>query len=271
MDGEVSSLPAAQFAEGLAGRVLVDRFELEALAGAGGMGCVYRARDRATDATVAVKLLAGGGDVTRFEREAAVLATIDHPRVVRHVAHGVTPEGWPYIAMEWLTGEDLGRRLDAGPLGVEDTVRLALRVAESLSAAHAQGVVHRDLKPANLFLVGGRLDDVKLLDFGIARTDDAAELTASGAVMGTPQYMAPEQVRSELVDARTDVYGLGAVLFRCLAGQPPFAGAHPIAVLAKIVLEPAPRLRSLRADVPADLDALVSRMLAKEPAERPAS
>lgn len=254
----------------LVGRVLAERFELRALAGVGGMGRVYRAIDRRSGDAVALKVLPGdGGDAARFAREAEVLASLDHPGVVRHVAHGTTSEGWQYLAMEWLVGEDLAHRLELGTLGIEETLVLAKRVSEALSAAHAHGIVHRDLKPGNLFLVGGRLDEVKLLDFGIARMLDGGELTVSGTVIGTPQYMSPEQVRGAPVDARADVYGLGAVIFRCLAGHPPFAGTHQIAVLAKIVLETPARLRDLRDEVPPQLDALLERMLAKDPDQRP--
>ncbi|MGH7298745.1 MAG: serine/threonine-protein kinase, partial [Polyangiaceae bacterium] len=257
-------------ADVLLGQLLAGRFELQVLAGAGGMGRVYRALDRQTGATVAVKVLPGDGDAARFAREAQVLAALDHPGIVRHVAHGVTPEGWQYLAMEWLTGEDLARRLERGPMNVDDTVATIAHAAEAISAAHRQGVVHRDLKPANLFLVDGRLDTVKILDFGIARTQEGGDLTVSGTVMGTPAYMSPEQVRSDAVDARADVYALGAVMFRCLVGHPPFAGAHQVAILAKIVLEPPPRLRTLVPGAPADLEDLLERMLAKDAAERPA-
>lgn len=251
--------------------MLANRFELQTLAGSGGMGRVYRARDQATERDVAVKVLPADGDAVRFVREAEVLASLDHPGVVRHVAHGVTPEGWQYLAMEWLEGEDVSGRLDrAGTLSVQETLLLATGVADALSAAHARGIVHRDLKPGNLFLVGKRLDALKLLDFGIARMLSGGELTVSGAVIGTPQYMAPEQVRGAPVDARADVYGLGAVMFRCLVGRAPFGGAHQVAVLAKIVLEPPPRLRDVCPDAPPDMEALLERMLSKEPDQRPA-
>lgn len=256
-------------ADALLGYVVDDRFELQAVAGAGGMGCVYRARDRLTGSPVAVKVLPADGDAARFAREAHVLSTLDHPSIVRHVGHGVTAEGWQYLAMEWLAGEDLARRLELGPLSVGETLLLATKVAESLGAAHARGVIHRDLKPGNLFLVGGRLDCIKLLDFGIARLLDGGDLTVSGTVIGTPQYMPPEQVRGAPVDARADVYGLGAVMFRCLTGRAPFGGAHQIAVLAKIVLEPPERLRTLCPDAPPQLEELLDRMLAKDPALRP--
>ncbi|HEY1695189.1 MAG TPA: protein kinase [Polyangiaceae bacterium] len=254
----------------LLGQVLAERFELQSLAGAGGMGRVYRALDRTSGAAVAVKVLPGDGDAARFAREAQVLASLDHPGIVRHVAHGVTPEGWQYLAMEWLTGEDLARHLERSAMGVVETTAIVDRAAEALAVAHRRGVVHRDLKPGNLFLVDGRLDVVKVLDFGIARTEEGGDLTASGTVMGTPAYMSPEQVRSDVIDPRADVYALGAVMFRCLVGHPPFAGAHQIAVLAKIVLEPAPLLRTILPDAPPDLEDLLARMLAKDPDARPA-
>src|SRR6185437_222577 len=155
------------------------------------------------------------------------------------------------------------------PLSVKDTLAITRRVAEALAAAHLRGVVHRDLKPANLFLVGGRAEAPKLLDFGLARTVAETGLTAPGTVLGTPAYMAPEQIRGEAVDARADVYGLGAVIFRCLAGHPPFGGEHRIAVLAKVLVEEPPGLSQLVPGVPRGLDALVRRMLAKDPERRP--
>ncbi|MDB4935464.1 MAG: protein kinase [Labilithrix sp.] len=258
-------------ADHLVGTTLAERFELLALAATGGMGCVYRARDHATDQTVAVKVLVSSdGDARRFAREAEALAGIDHPGVVRYLAHGTTSDGAQYLAMEWLSGEDLARRLDEGTLGVEDTLAIARQIADSLAAAHRHGIVHRDLKPANIFLVGGKLDDVRLVDFGIARAATDESLTVTGTFVGTPAYMAPEQVRGGAVDPRVDVYGLGAVIFRCLVGHPPFQGAHQLAVLAKVVLEPPPPIRDLRPDVSASLESLLVRMLEKDPALRPA-
>jgi hypothetical protein len=254
----------------LVGTVMDDRFELLAFAAAGGMGRVYRARDRETGEICAVKLLPSDGDIARFAREAEVLAAIEHPGVVRYLTHGAAVTGDRYLAMEWLTGEDLSHKLEEGTLGVADTLALAGCVADSLAAAHRRGIVHRDLKPSNLFLVDGRLDAIKLLDFGVARAIESTELTATGAMVGTPAYMSPEQVRGGAVDARADVYGLGAVMFRCLSGHPPFRGAHPLAVFAKVVLEPAPRIGTIRSDVPAPLEALLARLLAKEPELRPA-
>jgi serine/threonine protein kinase len=153
------------------GALVADRFVVETLAGSGGMGRVYRARDRVTGERVALKVLVRdvGSHVARFEHEVQALAELSHPHIVRYVAHGLAEAGEPYLAMEWLEGEDLAARLARGGLSVEDCLRLGSRLADALGAAHARGIVHRDLKPGNVFLVGCRLDQVKVIDFGIAR------------------------------------------------------------------------------------------------------
>jgi tetratricopeptide (TPR) repeat protein len=252
------------------GEVVADRFEIERAVGAGGMGEVFRARDRATGATVALKLQSAAGDRAddaRFEREVAALRTIEHPAVVRYVAHGILPSGRRWLAMEWLDGEDLAARLRRGPLGAADAVALGRRVAEALAAAHAQGIVHRDLKPANLFLPEGDAARAKIIDFGIARLDWAARATRTGVVVGTLGYMAPEQAQgAALVDARADVFSLGAVLYECVTGEPAFAGENVMAVLVKILIEETPRLGP---EAPPGLAHLVARMLAKNRDERP--
>lgn len=256
-------------------QVLADRFELEKVVGTGGMGEVYRAKDRLTGKQVAVKLLFASlhGDVDRFQREALLLAELHHPRIVRYVAHGVTPTGRAYLAMEWLEGEDLGDRLTHRPLSVAETIAVGRRVAEALAALHERGVVHRDVKPSNVFLVGGLSNDVKLLDLGVARlTSGARQATHSGVMIGTPGYMAPEQARGQRdVDARADVFALGCVLFECLANRPAFVGDNMPALLAKILLEPSPRISSLVPNVPPELDDLVARMLEKHALDRPAN
>ena len=254
------------------GRLIAGRFELERSAGQGGMGVVYRAHDRHTGGCVAVKVLHGHlQDTARFEREARVLAALDHPAIVRHVAHGTTDDGSAYLAMEWLDGEDLAARLARGPMPIDEAVALALRVADALGLVHARGVVHRDIKPSNVFLPAGVVGEAKLLDFGIARSSAGSHVrTGTGMVLGTPGYMAPEQARGErTVDARADVFSLGCVLYESLTGEPAFCGEHLMAVLAKILLAEAPRVRSLR-PVPAPLDALVASMLAKSRDGRPA-
>ncbi len=231
------------------------------------MGAVWRGFDREAGAPVAVKLVVGNG--TRFAREAAVLARLEHPGIVRYVAHG-DAGGERFLAMEWLDGEDLAARLERGPLSVSETFALGARVAEALAVAHAASVVHRDIKPSNIFLAGGAIERVKLVDFGIAREGAGAQ-TATGAVFGTPAYMAPEQARGAPdVDARADVFSLGCVLYECLCAQPAFAGEHPLAILARVLLDD-PRPAGELARVPPALDALLARMLAKDPAARPAN
>jgi eukaryotic-like serine/threonine-protein kinase len=254
------------------GELICDRFAIEHRLGEGGMGEVFRARDPATGEAVAVKVISDAGALraARFAREAETLAELDHPGIVRYVSHGVTASGELYLVMEWLEGEDLKARLERAPLTASEAVALARRVASALGAAHARGIVHRDLKPSNLFLVGGRVDQVKILDFGIALREGQTPLTRTGVATGTPMYMAPEQARTGgVIDARADVFALGCVLFQCLTGVPPYSGDSAPAVLAKILFGKAPRLCELWPEAPQDLDALVAQMLAKEPAQRP--
>jgi tetratricopeptide (TPR) repeat protein len=255
------------------GDFIANRFEIERLAGAGGMGAVYLARDRCLSTPVALKVLHTHGEVEveRFTREAELLAELSHPAIVRFVDHGLTAAGEPYLVTEWLEGENLAERLRRVGLTIGESLLLGARVAEGLGAAHRRGVVHRDIKPSNLLLVGGSAAEVKILDFGIARRGEGDRtLTRTGAMVGTPGYMAPEQARGEkVVDARADVFSLGCVLFKCLTGRRPFEADDLMAILLKLVLEEAPRLRSLREEAPAALDELLARMLAKAPEERP--
>ncbi|WP_437634708.1 protein kinase domain-containing protein [Sorangium sp. So ce854] len=256
------------------GDIVADRFLIERLAGSGGMGSVYRALDRHTGETAALKVMSGRGleHGERFAREAQVLAELRHPGIVRYIAQGATESGEPWLALEWLEGESLADRLRRRGLTVAECVVLGLRVAEALAEAHRNSIVHRDLKPSNLYLVDKAVEQVKLLDFGIARLTALAPLTMTGVVMGTPFYMAPEQARGErAVGPQADVFALGCVLFHCLTGRPPFVGDDIHTALLRVVLDEAPRLRDLRADVPESVDAAVARMLAKDPASRPAS
>ncbi|MFY0534260.1 serine/threonine-protein kinase [Nannocystis pusilla] len=230
-----------------AGTLFANRFEIDRLAGSGGMGLVYRARDRASGEWIALKLLqtgvGGPDDAARFTREARLLAELRHPGIVGYVDHGQTPEGQRFLAMEWLEGEDLSHRLARGRLPLADCVALVDRLADALACAHRRGVVHRDLKPSNVFLVGAELARATLLDFGIARRLSASHvLTATGRVIGTPEYMAPEQARGarDLTPA-ADLFALGCIFYECLTGHSPFAADHLAAVLVRILFEaPAP-------------------------------
>jgi tetratricopeptide (TPR) repeat protein len=264
--------PSAVF---VPGQLVAERFSIERLAGRGGMGAVYRALDLTTNVPVAVKCVARtfrtGGE--RFLREAELLSQISHPAVVRYVAHGLTDGDTPFLAMEWLEGEDLGTRLRRSGLEVAEAVSLIRRVCAGLAVAHARGVIHRDIKPSNLFLVGGRADATKLLDFGVARQGEqgsAQTLTRAGAVIGTVGYMAPEQAMGlRDLDARADLFAVGCVLFECLTGQAAFSAPHEVAVLSKLLCEEAPRVRDVRPDIGENLDALVASLLTKERARRP--
>ena len=255
------------------GEVVAGRFTIEAVAGEGAMGSVYRARDETTGQTVAVKILiqTEARFIDRFRQEAEVLAKLSHPGIVRYVAHGMTRTGIMYIAMEWLQGEDLASRILREPLTFEESLLLVRRIADALGCVHEYGIVHRDIKPSNLFLPDYAIERVKLLDFGVVRmTASLSRLTERGTTIGTPGYMSPEQARGDdVIDTRSDIFSLGCVFFECMTGQPAFKGVTLVAVLGKILFEAPPRVRDVWSTVPDELDELVSRMMAKEPDERP--
>jgi FixJ family two-component response regulator len=256
------------------GDVLANRFVIENLAGAGGMGEVYRGLDQQTGQTVAVKILRGdeASDIARFEREARLLQAIDDPHVVRHITHGTVQSGDPYLVMEWLEGEDLSRRLARGSLDVQASVMLCVSIADALGVLHARGIVHRDLKPSNVFLDQHRTDNVKLLDFGIARSRASTRVTATGMLVGTLGYMAPELANgTDDGDERADVFALGCVLFECLTGKPAFVGTNPMAVLSKVLFEDPPRLRAHVQGVPDELDAFVWQLMSRTKDDRPSN
>lgn len=257
------------------GSILDDRFLIDGTIGAGGMGAVFKAHDLRTDAVVAVKVmhrvLNDPKSAQRFRRESEALSTLHHPGIVGYVAHGVTAHGVAYLAMEWLEGEELRHAIARGPLAIADVMTILEHTAAALDAAHRVGLVHRDLKPSNLFLVGGKFNQLKLLDFGIARrvTRDAS-LTAAGVILGTPEYMAPEQARGQQdVAPSADVFSAACVAYECLTGRAPFAAAQLPAVLAKILFEEARPVQELRIDVPSALADLLARMLAKDERLRP--
>jgi len=254
------------------GDVVDGRYAILERAGIGGVGSVYRAFDRQTQGLVAVKVLhvPHATAQARFLTEARTLAGLEHPHIVRYVTHGIHDEE-PFLVMEWLEGESLDRRLGRERFTIDESIDVARRIASALGAAHVRGIVHRDVKPSNVLLVDNTLDKLRLLDFGIARVDDAGgSLTRTGNVLGTPGYMSPEQARGDkrYIDARADVFSLGCVLFECLTGQTPFHGPHAMAVIMKLLSEEAPRLRTVRPDAPEALEAMLTRMLAREPLGR---
>jgi serine/threonine-protein kinase len=255
----------------------IGRYELRTRVGRGGMGEVWLAFHRGLQRDVAVKILAPlrarpATSRKRFEREARATSELLHPNTVRVLDYGVTADGRPYYAMELLEGDSLADVIRIqGALPPWRAVRIVKQAAAALSEAHARGIVHRDVKPENLLLtrLGAARDFVKLIDFGVAKLErDHEELTAHDAIAGTPAYMAPEQVRGDVVDARTDVYALGATLYAALTGRPPVAGADVgkllLAVVEEDVLPPSKRAPG----VPPELDAIVLRCLEKRANDR---
>jgi eukaryotic-like serine/threonine-protein kinase len=237
------------------------------------MGLVYEARDTESGRTVALKLMHAAADsepTRHFTREAQVLSGLHHPGIVSYVAHGVTQGGQPFLAMEWLEGEDLQRRLARQELAFSEVLLLLRRAAEVLAAAHAQGIIHGDIKPSHLFLCGGKVEELKLLGFGLARMEATSQpLTGSRRVLGTPGYMAPEQAASQPdITPSADIFSLGCVLYECLTGQSPFRAPHMAAMLAKVLYAQPVQLRVLRPALPVTLERLVDRMLAKNPEQR---
>ena len=253
------------------GEVIAGRFAIEALAGSGGMADVYRARDRTTLDLVALKILRATSpeDLARLAREAQALARLSHPGVVRYVAHGMAESSDAFVAMEWIEGDTLSRRLRRGPLPIAQTITLGRALASALAHAHDNGIIHRDVKPGNVILRENDIEAPVLVDFGVARTGLAVGLTQVGTVIGTPRYMAPEQARGgQAVDARADVFALGALMFKCFTGRAPFDGEDAIAVLAHLLFDEAPDVCELVPSVPAVVGAVLSKMLAKEPGDR---
>jgi sugar lactone lactonase YvrE len=250
-------------------------YEVQEVIGQGGMGVVLKAFDPPLHRLVAIKVLspALAGSATarrRFTREARAAAAVCHEHVV--AVHGVhETDGLPYLVMQYVAGESLQDRLDrTGPLELAEVVRIGLQTAAGLAAAHAQGLIHRDIKPANLLLENG-VARVKITDFGLARSADDARLTQAGVVSGTPEYMAPEQARGEAVDHRADLFSLGGVLYAMCTGRPPFRGSTALAVLRRVNDEAAAPVRSLNPAVPAWLEGLIARLMAKDAAQRPQS
>jgi tetratricopeptide (TPR) repeat protein len=240
------------------------------------MGIVARARDLQSGDDIAIKILhklePSAQDQERFAREAQVLATLRHPGIVSYVAHGQTPDGQHFLAMEWLTGEDLEQRLRRQRLTVGESLRLLRGVARALREVHDHELIHRDLKPSNLFLRDHDIEKVTLIDFGVARQEihfNDHPLTQSGLVVGTPEFMAPEQARGQQdIGPSADIFSLGCILFTCLVGAPPYAGECIAATLAKILFDEPPSLKTVRPELPDSLATVLSRMLAKAPADR---
>jgi serine/threonine protein kinase len=257
----------------------VGEFRLDAVIGRGGMGVVYSATQPVIEKRVAIKILnaqysADPALVRRFTDEARAVNRIRHPNIIDIFSFGQLGDGRHYFVMEFLEGSTLGSRLEKGTLALEEAPVFLAQICDALDAAHAENIVHRDLKPENIWICTPRRGRpfVKLLDFGIAKLIAAADQssTQTGAVMGTPHYMSPEQCHGRAVDHRTDIYAMGVILYRFYAGRLPFEGETFMEVLTKqVTLAPDPP--SLHASIPPALDQLIMACLAKDPANRPQS
>jgi serine/threonine protein kinase len=251
---------------------VIGNYQIEERLGRGGMATVYRARQLNMHRDVAIKIMSAelASDpqfVARFEREAKVIASLEHPRIVP--VHDFGHEGdLFYLVMRLIEGETLYDRMLAGPLPPQTAAKLIAQIAEALDYAHERGVVHRDLKPNNILL--DDYDNVYMMDFGLAKLVAAtSNLTETGMVLGTPAYMAPEQWRGDPVDARTDVYALGVILYEMICGQPPFEGADtPFTLMYKHLNDTPQPPREILSSLPASVDAVILRALAKDPDDR---
>ncbi|HEX6513639.1 MAG TPA: serine/threonine-protein kinase, partial [Chloroflexota bacterium] len=259
----------------LAAGQAVGRYDILDLIGEGGMSESYRARDRDTGRTVVLKIpyanvIGDPATYSRYQRETEIGRKLTHPHIQQLLDTG-TLEGTPspYLVMEYVEGQPLRHYLEQhAPLPFEEAVELASQLADALQACHAQGIVHRDLKPENVLITpDGQL---KLLDFGIALLQGARRLTWSrlSNSVGTPDYMAPEQIRGERGDGRTDVYALGTMLFEMLTGKVPYEGDNALAIMSQHVNQAPPSLRSRRTDAPPQLETIVAKAIRRDPRER---
>jgi eukaryotic-like serine/threonine-protein kinase len=257
--------------ERLSSTVLSGRYRLESKLGSGGMSTVYRALDEVLDRPVAIKLLhreisEEADQLERFRREARAAARLSHPNLVGVIDAG-EDDGRPYIVFEYVEGRTLKRRIqEEGPLPVDEAVAYAIEIGRGLTAAHARKLVHRDVKPQNVLIdPDGR---AKVTDFGIARSLEAKGLTATGRVVGTTDYVSPEQAMGEDVDERSDAYSLGVVLYEMLTGDVPFRAETQVGVAMKHVNEPMPDVQARRPEVSAAVAAVVDRATTKDPRDR---
>ncbi len=265
------------------GSTIGDKYEILAVIGGGAMGLVYKARHTLMKRVVAVKMLhpnmlPDAGTIMRFKKEAEALSCLNHPNILTVFDFGISTQGQPYLVTDYLEGQTLGELLEQNPIVPwQRTVNIFMQVCSALAHAHKNGVIHRDIKPSNIMLTEfeDQIDVVKILDFGIAKVvseenENSSQLTRTGEVFGSPLYMSPEQCRGKSLDARSDIYSLGCVMFRTLTGQPAFFGQDLVECLYKHVNEPAPSLNEVapEANVPPELEAVVLKSLNKDPLAR---
>ena len=262
------------------GRILAGRFEVGPQLGRGGMAIIYRARDRTLERDVAIKILRSDRDGgqehrDRLRREAMAIARLNHPHIVTVHDVGVVDEV-VYIVMELLEGADVAELLETeGRLALPLALEIGRQVCSGLAIAHASDVIHRDIKPENIFVIGSISGAIaKVLDFSVAKVPlqvGRKRLTRSGSILGTPHYMAPEQIRADPVSPQTDLYGLGAVLYEMVTGAPPYDAPTPLELFELHITADVPDLDERIPDAPAGLSRLVRRLLAKKPEDRPTS
>jgi len=266
-------------AEDLIGFQIADRYRLDAVVGEGGMGIVFRSREPKLQRDIAIKLLKPGGvqgakRLERFQREIEIIAGLSHPNIVRVFDSGIDERlGLNFIAMELVDGVSLDRVLKHKTVIPELALEIVYQMCAALTEPHALGIIHRDIKPENTLVtvMSDATIQVKILDFGIARSHDAdgGRLTTTGVVMGTPRYMAPETIQGSSVDARTDLYSVGVILYEMFSGRTPFVGVTPVATMIDHVTKPAPRLdETVHNFAYPKIVELVTRLLAKEPGHR---
>jgi len=259
------------------GHVVDGRYRLLRALERGGTGTIYVAEQLSVGRRVAVKVLRSclvdePKVARRFEREAEIISRLQHENTLRLFDFGWLEDGRPFLVTELLEGETLGQRVERGRLSTGEAVSICCDILAALQEAHELGIVHRDLKPSNVFLQNGENGlRVRVLDFGIARRGASTTLTEPGMIMGTPAYMSPEQSLKDSIDGRSDLYGVGAILFECLTGRPPFLADSAQTLILKHALMQAPRLNQVSHGFPPALDELVASMLSKTPELRPQS
>ncbi len=246
------------------------RYEIRGEIGRGGMATVYHAYDPRFERDVALKVLPREmlHDVqfrTRFEREAKTIAMLEHPAIVPVYDFG-EEEGQPYFVMRYMTGGSLSERMRKGPMTVREVAHLMTHIAPALDEAHSKGIIHRDLKPGNILF--DQFSEPYISDFGIAKLSESTANVTGSAIVGTPAYMSPEQAQGEGIDGRSDIYGLGVILFELLTGQQPYHGDTPMSVVVKQITDPVPHILDVKPDLPPDIEIIIEKAMAKDRNER---